>query len=50
VTIDGQSFAAQIKGEAGTPREWVYVELNGKSLCPQMPRFKLTNGGEALRS
>jgi hypothetical protein len=27
VKIDGQSFAPQIEGKKGTPREWVYVEL-----------------------
>jgi arylsulfatase A len=45
VTLDSHSFAAQIKGEKGTPREWVYVELNGKSYVRDV-RFKLTNGGE----
>jgi arylsulfatase A len=45
VTLDSHSFAAQIKGEKGTPREWVYVELNGKSYVRDA-RFKLTNGGE----
>ena len=45
VTIDGQSFAPQIKGEKGQPREWVYVELNGNSYV-RNARFKLTNGGD----
>jgi len=45
VTLDSHSFAAQIKGEKGTPRERVYVELNGKSYVRDA-RFKLTNGGE----
>jgi arylsulfatase A len=45
VTLDSRSFAAQIKGEKGTPRDWVYVELNGKSYVRDA-RFKLTNGGE----
>ncbi|MCX7006257.1 MAG: sulfatase-like hydrolase/transferase, partial [Kiritimatiellaeota bacterium] len=31
VTLDSHSFAAQIKGQKGDPREWIYVELNGKS-------------------
>ena len=44
VTIDGQSFAPQIKGEKGQPRQWVYVELNGKSYVRDA-RFKLTNSG-----
>lgn len=29
----------------GTPRDWVYVELNGKSYA-RNARFKLTNRGE----
>jgi arylsulfatase A len=45
VTLDSRSFAAQIKGEKGSPRDWVYVELNGKSYVRDA-RFKLTNGGE----
>ena len=45
VKLDSHSFAAQIKGHKGTPREWVYVELNGKSFARDA-RFKLTNGGE----
>jgi len=45
VTLDSHSFAAQIKGEKGTPREWVYVELSGKSYV-RNARYKLTNGGE----
>lgn len=45
VTLDSHSFAAQIKGKTGTPRDWVYVELNGKSYA-RNARFKLTNKGE----
>jgi arylsulfatase A len=45
VKLDSHSFAAQVKGEKGTPREWVYVELNGRSYARDA-RFKLTNGGE----
>lgn len=45
VKLDSQSFAAQIKGEKGVPREWGYVELNGKSYV-RNARFKLTNRGE----
>ena len=45
VTLDGHSFAPQIKGEKGQPREWVYVELNGKSYV-RNARWKLTNGGQ----
>jgi arylsulfatase A len=28
VTLDGQSFAPQLLGQPGKPREWVYVQLN----------------------
>jgi arylsulfatase A len=45
VTIDGHSFAAQIKGEKGTPRDWVYVELSGRSYVRDA-RYKLTNAGK----
>lgn len=45
VALDSRPFAAQIKGEKGTPREWVYVELNGKSYVRDAC-YKLTNGGE----
>lgn len=45
VKIDGQSFAPQIKGEKGKPREWVYVELNGKSYVRD-GRYKLTADGD----
>ena len=44
VTLDGQSIAPQIKGAKGTPREWVYVELMGKSFACDA-RWKLTNDG-----
>jgi arylsulfatase A len=45
VKLDGRSFAPQLRGQAGTPRDWVYVELNGKSYV-RNARFKLTNKGE----
>ena len=47
MAFDSHSFAAAIKGEKGTPREWVYVELNGKSYARDA-RFKLTNAGNLL--
>jgi arylsulfatase A len=43
--IDGHSFAPQLRGEKGKPREWVYVELNGKSYVRDA-KYKLTNGRE----
>ena len=30
VTLDSRSFAAQLRGEKGTPREWIYVQLGAK--------------------
>ena len=45
VKIDSRSIAPQLKGEKGTPRNWVYVELNGKSYVRDS-RYKLTNNGE----
>jgi arylsulfatase A len=45
MVLDSRSFAAQIKGEKGKPREWAYVELNGKSYA-RNARYKLTNAGE----
>lgn len=45
VKIDSHSIAPQIKGEKGTPRDWVYVELGGKSYVRDS-RYKLTNAGK----
>jgi arylsulfatase A len=45
VTVDSHSFAPQLRGEKGSPRDWVYVELNGKSYVRDA-RFKLTGSGE----
>ena len=45
VTLDSRSFAAQIKGAKGTPREWCYVELRGASYARDA-RYKLTNQGQ----
>jgi arylsulfatase A len=45
VKLDGHSFAPQIRGEKGTPREWVYVELNGNSYVRDA-RYKLTGSGK----
>jgi arylsulfatase A len=45
LTIDGRSVAPQLKGRQGSPREWVYVELAGRSYVRDA-RYKLTNGGE----
>ena len=45
VKIDGHSFAAQIEGKKGTPRDWVYVELNGNSYVRDA-KYKLTADGK----
>jgi arylsulfatase A len=45
VTIDGHSFAPQIRGQAGKPREWLYVQLGDKRYVRD-PRWKLNNDGE----
>jgi arylsulfatase A len=45
VTIDGHSFAAQLQGRQGAPREWVYVELQGQWYA-RTARWKLNNAGE----
>ena len=33
--IDGHSFAPQLRGEKGQPREWAYVQLGERLLRPQ---------------
>lgn len=47
VTIDGHSFADRLKGKAGNPREWVYVELNG-GWYARDKRYKLRKNGKLL--
>ncbi len=43
--IDGHSFASQIKGQPGTPRDWIYVQLAGDRYVRDS-RWKLTGTGE----
>jgi arylsulfatase A len=43
--FDGHSFAPQLRGEPGKPREWVYVQL-GHKWYVRSPGWKLTDGGE----
>jgi arylsulfatase A len=43
--IDGHSFAPQILGEKGQPREWAYVHL-GVNRYVRSDRWKLTGTGE----
>jgi arylsulfatase A len=45
VTIDGHTFAPQVRGLPGNPREWVYVELEGRCYV-RSARWKLTGTGE----
>jgi arylsulfatase A len=45
VKIDGKSFAPQIEGKKGSPRKWVYVELNGKSYVRDA-KYKLAANGD----
>jgi arylsulfatase A len=45
VKLDSHSFAPQIEGEKGTPRDWVYMELNGRSYARDA-KYKLTARGD----
>lgn len=55
VKIDGRSFAPQLapsrveglRGQPGTPREWVYIQL-GKDRYVRDTRWKLTGDGALL--
>jgi arylsulfatase A len=42
---DGQSFAPQLRGEAGKPRTWAYVQLDGHWYVRE-PGFKLNEAGQ----
>ena len=45
VKVDGWSFAPQIQGRKGDPREWVAVQFNREAYVRDA-RYKLTSGGE----
>ena len=45
VTIDGQSFAWVLRGQTGTPRQWVFTEWAGKRWVRDQ-RFKLYEDGK----
>lgn len=45
VPYDGRSFAAQLHGEKGTPREWVFVQL-GRKWYVKDAGWKLNESGE----
>jgi arylsulfatase A len=42
---DGHSFAEQIKGRPGKPRDWVYIQLNGERYV-RTPQWKLNDKRE----
>jgi len=44
VKIDGTSFAPQLRGKKGTPREWIYTEWSGESWA-RTKRWKLYRDG-----
>jgi arylsulfatase A-like enzyme len=45
ITFDGRSFAPQLRGETGTPREWVFVQL-GNRWFVRSDGWKLNSIGE----
>jgi arylsulfatase A-like enzyme len=45
VTFDSRSFAPQLRGEKGAPREWVFVQLGPKWYVREQG-FKLNESGE----
>jgi len=45
VTLDGHSFAPQILGRPGQPRDWVYVQLNTNRYVRDA-QWKLTKAGD----
>jgi len=45
VTIDGRSFAPQLRGKKGSPREWIFVQL-GRNWYVRDAEWKLNQAGE----
>jgi arylsulfatase A-like enzyme len=45
LTFDSQSFAPQLRGEQGRPREWIYVQLGAKWYA-RNDGWKLTESGQ----
>jgi arylsulfatase A len=45
VTLDSQSFAPQLRGQPGRPREWIFVQLGSKWYVRETD-WKLNNDGE----
>ena len=44
-TIDGRSFLAQVRGQQGTPREWIFIEL-ARMWYVREAGWKLTQTGD----
>jgi arylsulfatase A len=44
VTIDGRSFAPQLRGQPGKPRDWIFVQL-GRQWYVRSQGWKLTESG-----
>jgi arylsulfatase A len=44
-TYDGRSFAAQLRGKTGNPREWIFVQL-GRRWYVRDDGWKLNQAGE----
>jgi arylsulfatase A len=47
IVFDSRSFAPQLRGERGTPREWLFIQL-GPRWYVRDDRWKLTQAGELL--
>ena len=45
VTLDGKSFAPQLRGQPGSPREWIFVQLGSNWYVRELD-WKLNNRGE----
>jgi len=45
LTFDSHSFAPQLHGQPGKPREWIYVQLGAKWYV-RSPKWKLTREGD----
>lgn len=45
VTLDGKSFAPQLRGQSGSPREWIFVQLGPNWYVRELD-WKLNNRGE----
>ncbi len=45
LVFDGRSFAPQVRGERGNPRQWIYVQL-GRNWYVKERAWKLNQSGE----